>query len=84
MLRSRRSSPVLSAEVAQLYLSYPASEAMTEEDAMLGDGYDKDLGDFPVKVLRGFEKVMVQPGETETIDACEGVLVSVFETGCRD
>ena len=56
------------AEVAQLYLSYPDSKAMTEEDAMLGDGYDKDLRDFPVKVLRGFEKVMVQPGETETLE----------------
>ena len=58
---------VAGAEVAQLYLSYPGSKTMSEEDAMLGEGYDKDLTDFPVKVLRGFEKVNIEPGKIENV-----------------
>lgn len=54
---------VAGAEVAQIYLSYPNSTTMSEKDAMVGEGYDKDLNDFPVKVLRGFEKVMIEPGK---------------------
>lgn len=58
---------VAGAEVAQLYLSYPNSSTMSEEDAMLGEGYDKDLQDFPVKVLRGFEKVMLEKGGEQRV-----------------
>ena len=38
--------------VAQLYVGYPAGQAV----------------DFPVKVLRGFEKVSLGPGETQSVE----------------
>ncbi|GAB1312534.1 beta-glucosidase [Madurella fahalii] len=43
--------PVAGAVVPQLYLEYP----------------EKDGVDFPVKALRGFDKLYLQPGETHTV-----------------
>ncbi|KAL2257683.1 hypothetical protein VTK26DRAFT_9317 [Humicola hyalothermophila] len=43
--------PVAGAAVPQLYLQYPAKEGV----------------DFPVRVLRGFDKVYLKPGETRTV-----------------
>lgn len=40
---------VAGAEVAQLYISFPAA------------------ADEPVRQLRGFEKIMIQPGESQTV-----------------
>lgn len=52
-------------EVVQLYVSFPPN---VPED---GAGHETSEGtktvDFPVKVLRGFEKPELQPGESEII-----------------
>ncbi|RQM04971.1 hypothetical protein DH86_00003692 [Scytalidium sp. 3C] len=50
---------VVGKEVAQLYLSYPSAEDAEAAGATVVD--------FPVRVLRGFEKVELQPGETKTV-----------------
>jgi beta-glucosidase len=57
------------AEVAQLYLSYPNSPAIGSS-APQGEAwrFDTDMTDFPVKVLRGFEKVFLEVGETKTVE----------------
>lgn len=47
----KNDGPVAGAAVAQLYLEYPSKEGV----------------DFPVRVLRGFDKVYLQPGETRTV-----------------
>lgn len=58
-------------EVAQLYMSYPGSPA---EGEMKGEWanddfkYDNDMSMFPVKVLRGFEKVWLEVGEEKVVD----------------
>jgi len=43
-------------EVVQLYISF--------DDVLFGEGAKVD---FPVKVLRGFEKVLLEPDETQTV-----------------
>jgi len=57
------------AEVAQLYLSYPASRVLGDATGGMGEGswYDADMSDFPVRVLRGFEKVYLRPGEVREV-----------------
>ncbi|KAK4169780.1 glycoside hydrolase superfamily [Cladorrhinum sp. PSN259] len=47
----KNEGPVAGAAVPQLYLQYPS----------------KDGVDFPVKVLRGFDKVFLKPGEAKTV-----------------
>lgn len=47
----RNTGDVTGQAVPQLYMSYP----------------DVDGADFPVRVLRGFEKVELKPGESETV-----------------
>lgn len=58
-------------EVAQLYLSYPGSKPSTTppptKDETWKFTYDNDMTDFPVRVLRGFEKIHLQPGESQTV-----------------
>ncbi|KAK4663728.1 hypothetical protein QC763_610960 [Podospora pseudopauciseta] len=44
--------PVAGAAVPQLYLQYPETESET---------------DFPIRVLRGFDKVYLKPGEKKTV-----------------
>lgn len=63
----KNTGSVTGAEVAQLYLSYPGSKGMSEEEAMLGEGYDQDATDFPMRVLRGFEKVSIEAGKTTKV-----------------
>jgi len=46
----KNDGPVAGAVVPQLYLEYPAKEGV----------------DFPVRVLRGFDKLYLEPGETHT------------------
>lgn len=46
----KNDGPVAGAVVPQLYLEYPAKEGV----------------DFPVRVLRGFDKIYLEPGETST------------------
>ncbi|RFU31181.1 hypothetical protein B7463_g5184, partial [Scytalidium lignicola] len=55
----KNTGSVTGKEVAQLYVSYP-----TAEDA---EAAGEKVVDFPVKVLRGFEKVELKPGETKTV-----------------
>ena len=50
--------------VAQLYVGYPEGAADAGEK---GEKRKKDV-DFPVRVLRGFEKVYLEPGETKTVE----------------
>lgn len=52
-------------EVVQLYLSFPPDvpERLTDETSSHGSSNV----DFPVKVLRGFEKPEVQPGESKVV-----------------
>jgi beta-glucosidase len=33
-----------------------------------GGWFDTDMSDFPVKVLRGFEKINLKPGEIKAVD----------------
>lgn len=47
----RNDGPVAGAAVPQLYLGYPEKEGV----------------DFPVRVLRGFDKVYLRPGETRAV-----------------
>ncbi len=51
-------------EVVQLYVSFPS-------DVPLDTGHDDrgspSMVDFPVKVLRAFDKVELQPGETKVV-----------------
>ncbi|KAK4464552.1 glycoside hydrolase [Cladorrhinum samala] len=47
----KNDGPVAGAVVPQLYVQYPAKEGV----------------DFPVKVLRGFDKVFLKPGESKTV-----------------
>ncbi|KAL2022935.1 hypothetical protein VTK56DRAFT_4150 [Thermocarpiscus australiensis] len=47
----KNDGPVAGAVVPQLYMEYPPKEGI----------------DFPVRVLRGFDKVYLQPGETRTV-----------------
>jgi beta-glucosidase len=57
------------AEVAQLYLSYPGSRVLGDATGGMRQGswYDGDMSDFPVRVLRGFEKVYLRPGEVRAV-----------------
>ncbi|KAI9744656.1 MAG: hypothetical protein M1818_002185 [Claussenomyces sp. TS43310] len=67
------SGKVAGAEVVQLYLSYPDSPSSSSSSELptpadQGDfHFDTDMTDFPVKVLRGFEKPMLAPGESTTV-----------------
>ena len=58
------------AEVVQLYISYPRSPPL--QPAILPQveawKFDMDMTDFPVKVLRGFEKVFLKQGETKRVE----------------
>lgn len=47
----KNDGPVAGAVVPQLYVQYPTKEGV----------------DFPVKVLRGFDKVFLKPGESKTV-----------------
>ncbi|KAL2129241.1 hypothetical protein VTI74DRAFT_8024 [Chaetomium olivicolor] len=47
----KNEGPVAGAVVAQLYLEYPPKEGI----------------DFPIRVLRGFDKVYLKPGESRTV-----------------
>lgn len=47
----KNDGPVAGAVVPQLYLEYPGKEGV----------------DFPVRVLRGFDKVYLKPGQTRTV-----------------
>ncbi|KFY33499.1 hypothetical protein V494_07560 [Pseudogymnoascus sp. VKM F-4513 (FW-928)] len=60
---------VSGAEVAQLYLSYPKSPAPNDSMGGMrrGGWFDTDMSDFPVKVLRGFEKIELKPGEMHDV-----------------
>jgi beta-glucosidase len=63
---------VTGSEVVQLYLSYPKSAKLTDPPAPLrsvAEGYvfDNDMNDFPVQVLRGFEKIELKKGEKKTV-----------------
>lgn len=57
------------AEVAQLYLSYPKSKVMGDATGGMRESswFDADMSDFPVKVLRGFEKIHLKPGEVKDV-----------------
>ncbi|KAL5353173.1 hypothetical protein ACLOAV_001206 [Pseudogymnoascus australis] len=56
-------------EVAQLYLSYPDSPVPNDSMGGMrrGGWFDTDMSDFPVKVLRGFEKINLKPGEVRDV-----------------
>jgi beta-glucosidase len=62
--------PFDGAEVVQLYISYPGSPPL--QPAVLPQvepwKFDTDMTDFPVKVLRGFEKVFLKQGETKKVE----------------
>lgn len=61
----RNTGDVEGAEVAQLYIGIPHNE----------DAEDDDKGDVPKRQLRGFEKLRLQPGQSEE---------AVFEVTRRD
>jgi len=62
------SGPVAGAEVVQLYISYPRSPVQPETLLEAEEWkFDTDMTDFPVKVLRGFEKVYLEKGETKKV-----------------
>ncbi|KFY22088.1 hypothetical protein V493_06857 [Pseudogymnoascus sp. VKM F-4281 (FW-2241)] len=60
---------VSGAEVAQLYLSYPKSSIRSDYTGGIrrSGSFDTDMSDFPVKVLRGFEKINLKPGEIKDV-----------------
>lgn len=64
------SGDVAGAEVVQLYLSYPDSQIASPETggSSANLDFDNNMSDFPVKVLRGFEKVALNKGETKTVE----------------
>lgn len=79
----KNTGTVQGSEVAQLYLSYPGSPSpnavhvtstKSEEESRKWK-FDTDMTDFPVRVLRGFEKVMLKAGEQKDV---------VFELTRRD
>ena len=51
-------------EVVQLYLQYPDPQS---KDDIANDGGDTAI-DFPTKVLRGFEKIFLEVGETKVVE----------------
>lgn len=56
-------------EVVQLYVSYPEAPAPSESTPTNTKWhFDTDVTDFPVKVLRGFEKVFLSQNETKTVE----------------
>jgi beta-glucosidase len=59
------SGHVAGAEVVQLYLSYPQSPSSAAQVEPWK--FDTNMTDFPVKVLRGFEKVFLEKGETKRV-----------------
>lgn len=56
-------------EVVQLYVGFPDNVPVKVDKfgAPVGDHTKGDYVDFPVRVLRGFEKVRVLPGGTERV-----------------
>ena len=50
-------------EVVQLYVAYPTDEPVIPDSTELGG----ETVDFPVKSLRGFEKVDLAPGESKEV-----------------
>ena len=56
--------PTTGKEVVQLYISFPENIHLDDLDGTDRKGV---YFDFPVKVLRGFEKVEVEPGRSEKV-----------------
>jgi beta-glucosidase len=56
-------------EVVQLYVSFPSNVPIKVDQfgAPVSDATNGPFVDFPVRVLRGFEKVDVLPGRSETV-----------------
>ncbi|KAK3311704.1 glycosyl hydrolase family 3 C-terminal domain-containing protein [Chaetomium strumarium] len=54
----KNEGPAAGAAVPQLYLEYPDASGKEREGAVV---------DFPVRVLRGFDKVYLKPGEVKTV-----------------
>lgn len=59
----KNTGTVAGKEVVQLYLQYPDSPS---KDGVVNNGAEGSV-DFPVKVLRGFEKIFLEPGETKLV-----------------
>lgn len=56
------------AEVLQLYLSYPGSPSIGSFSLQGKEwDFDTNMNDFPVKVLRGFEKIYLKPDEIRRV-----------------
>lgn len=53
------------AAVPQLYMSYPESD---QESGAEANGTETTNVDYPVKVLRGFDKLYLEPGETSKVE----------------
>ncbi|KXJ93867.1 glycoside hydrolase family 3 protein [Microdochium bolleyi] len=53
--------------VPQVYLGYPGSKTAAAAAAAAAKGAEKNELDFPVRVLRGFEKIELGPGESRTV-----------------
>lgn len=65
MVDVTNTGPVAGQHVAQLYLSYPGSPSLDVNGISTPNG-ESEI-DFPVKVLRGFEKMMLERGETKSV-----------------
>jgi beta-glucosidase len=65
----KNSGSVAGAEVIQLYLAYPGSQPRQGGIGGMGEDFwfDKDMTDFPIKVLRGFEKIYLEKGESKEV-----------------
>ncbi|KAL1953323.1 hypothetical protein VTO42DRAFT_3003 [Malbranchea cinnamomea] len=66
----QNTGPRTGKEVVQLYLSFPdnVTDVLDGEDEERGLGQSSERIDFPVRVLRNFQKVQLAPEESTTVE----------------